>query len=168
MKILFCILDVIGGKLYHAKLRSLELESKNGNHNAEHFYISTFEPIILRFLLFFSLYRIHFIKSIFTLRNVLVNIFLVKLMNLGSRNPGGRKKNVMTSIKEEILWEDVECFQRRGASVKQLMTHRKYWAVSKGKKDMERKDTHIHTHTHREGDKKRQTEPTKLDQQNTA
>lgn len=92
MKILFCILDVIEGKLYHAKLCSLELESKNENHNAEHFYISTFEPIILRFLLFFSLYRIHFIKSIFTLRNVLVNIFLVKLMKLGSRNPGGRKK----------------------------------------------------------------------------
>lgn len=167
MKILFCILDVIGGKLYHAKLHSLELESKNGNHNAEHFYISTFEPIILRFLLFFSLYRIHFIKSIFTLRNVLVTIFLVKLMNLGSRNPGGRKKNVMTSIKEEILWEDVECFQRRGASVKQLMTHRKYWAVSKGKKDMERKDTHIHTQREK-GTEKRQTEPTKLDQQNTA
>lgn len=76
MKILFCILDVIGGKPYHAKLGSLELESKNGNHNSEHFYISTFEPIILteQSLLFFSLDRIHFIKSIFTLRNVLVNI----------------------------------------------------------------------------------------------
>ena len=47
------------------------------------------------------------------------------------------------------------------------MTHRKYWAVSKGKKDMERKDTHIHTHREK-GTEKRQTEPTKLDQQNTA
>lgn len=81
-------------------------------------------------------------------------------MKLGSRNPKERKKNVMTSIKEEIVQEDVECFQRRGASVKHLMSHRKSWAVSKGKKDMGRKDTHIHT--------QREKGTEKLDQQNTA
>ena len=38
------------------------------------------------------------------------------------------------------------------------MSHRKYWAVSKGKKDMGRKKdthTHTHTHTHREGDREK-------------
>ena len=165
MKILFCILDVIGGKLYHAKLDSLELESKNGNHNSEHFCISTFEPIILTelSLLFFSLDRIHFIKSIFTLRNVLVNI-LSQVNETWFWKSRRKEKNVMTSIKEERVWEAVECFQRRGASVKQLMSHRKYWAVSKGKKDMGRKkDTHTHTHTHthtQKGTEKRQTGPT--------
>ena len=39
MNILFCTLDVIRGKLYHAKLDSLELESKSGYHNSEHFYV---------------------------------------------------------------------------------------------------------------------------------
>ena len=48
--------------------------------------------------------------------------------------------------------------------MKQLMHHRKYWAVSKGKKDMGRKkDTHIHTHTQRRGQRKG-----RMDQQNTA
>ena len=47
-----------------------------------------------------------------------MNILLVTLMKLGSRNPGGRT-NVMTSVNEEIVWTDVESFQRRRVSERQ-------------------------------------------------
>ena len=48
------------------------------------------------------------------------------------------------------------------------MSHRKYWAVSKGKKDMGRKkDTHTHTHTHTHTQRRGQRKG-KMDQQNTA
>lgn len=52
-----------------------------------------------KYFYYFSLYRIHFIKSTFTLGNVLINTLLVILMKLSSKNPGERE-NAMNYLNE--------------------------------------------------------------------